>query len=244
MGISRLEHGIVRIEDAGTNCYVMELAGGLVFVDAGLPRTWRLTHEALQALGRRWDEVTDVVVTHAHFDHLGFAARAQRESGARVWVHPGDHRIAAHPYRYRPGRPRLLYPLLYPASLRVLGPMVLAGALRVEGVELLETLDIGSAPAGVTVVPTPGHTDGHCVLHVPELDTVFTGDALVTLDPYTGRRGPRIVAQAGTRDAPSARRSLDRIAETGARLVLPGHGEPWHDGAVAAVESARHTEIA
>src|SRR5690606_11400743 len=86
MGISRLDHGIVRIEDAGTNCYVMELPGGLVFVDAGLPRTSRFVHEALAVLGRTWDEVTDVVLTHAHFDHLGFAAKAQRETGARVWV--------------------------------------------------------------------------------------------------------------------------------------------------------------
>jgi glyoxylase-like metal-dependent hydrolase (beta-lactamase superfamily II) len=244
MGISRLEHGIVRLEDAGTNCYLMELAGGLVFVDAGLPRTWRYTHEALAVLGRRWDEVTDVVLTHAHFDHLGFAAKAQRESGARVWVHPGDHRIAAHPYRYRPGRPRLLYPLRYPAAVPVLVQMVRAGALRVEGVERVESLGTASAPAGITVIPAAGHTDGHCVLHVPELDAVFTGDGLVTLDPYTGRRGPRIVARAGTKDAVQARRSLERIADTGARLVLPGHGEPWTDGAMAAVESARRSEIA
>jgi len=244
MGISRLEPGIVLIEDAGTNCYLIELGQRLMFVDTGLPRTWRYAQEALDSLGRTWDEVTDIVLTHAHFDHLGFAARAQRESGARIWVHPGDHRIAAHPYRYRPGRPRLLYPLRYPAAAPVLAQMVMAGALRVEGVDEVESLGVSSAPEGVVVIPAAGHTDGHCVLHLPALDAVLTGDALVTLDPYTGRRGPRIVARAGTKDAVQARRSLERIAATGARMVLPGHGDPWLLGAETAVASARRSEVA
>ncbi|MCD9154105.1 MBL fold metallo-hydrolase [Aeromicrobium duanguangcaii] len=244
MGIEHLEPGIVRIEDADTNCYLIELGDLLMFVDAGFPRTWRYAQEALAALGRTPDEVTDVVLTHAHFDHLGFAAKARRESGARVWVHPGDHRIAAHPYRYRPGRPRLFYPLRYPAAAPILARMVRAGALRVEGVEQVDSLGVGSSPDGITVVPTAGHTDGHCVLHIPALDVVLTGDALVTLDPYTGRRGPRIVARAGTKDAVQARRSLERIAATDASLVLPGHGEPWTQGAASAVASARRSEVA
>lgn len=244
MGISQVSTAILRIEDAGTNCYVLDHAGSLVFVDAGLPRSWRCTHDALRRIGRSWADVTDILVTHGHFDHLGFAARAQREAGVKVWVHPGDHRIAAHPYRYRPGRPRLLYPLRHPACLPVLGSMVRAGALRVPGVKQVADLTAGTLPAGLEVTETPGHTDGHCVLHVPDLGVVFTGDALVTLDPYTGRTGPRIVARAGTKDAPLAQRSLDRIAATGASLVLPGHGAPFTHGAQAAAEQARSRAVA
>jgi len=244
MTVSEVIPGIQRIEDAGTNCYLLEHDGDLVFVDAGLPLTWHQTHEALRRMGRTWAQVSDIVVTHAHFDHLGFAARAQREAGVKVWVHPDDHRIAHHPYRYRPGRPRLLYPLMYPKALSVLGPMVRSGALRVEGVEHVEDLTAGPLPAGLEVVETPGHTDGHCVLHLPDLGVVFTGDALVTLDPYTGRTGPRVVAQAGTSDAPLARRSLDLVAATGAHTVLPGHGEPWTHGAREAAELAATREIA
>lgn len=244
MGISQVTTGILRIEDAGTNCYVLEHDDALVFVDAGLPRTWRFTHEALRRLGREWADVTDIVVTHAHFDHIGFAAKAQREFGVRVWVHPEDHRIAAHPYRYQPGRPRLLYPLLHPGSIPVLGSMVRAGALRVPGVDAIEDLAAEQPPAGLRVIHTPGHTDGHCILHLPDRGVVFTGDALVTLDPYTGRTGPRVVACAGTKDAPVARDSLDLVGATDADLVLTGHGEPWTHGTAAAAQLARGREIA
>ena len=68
---------------------------------------------------------------------------------------------------------------------------------------------------------------------------LLAGDALVTLDPYTGRKGPRLVARAATADAERNLRSLDALAETGATHVLTGHGEPWHQGIEAAVQRAR-----
>ncbi|HEU5486379.1 MAG TPA: MBL fold metallo-hydrolase, partial [Microlunatus sp.] len=89
-------------------------------------------------------------------------------------------------------------------------------------------------------VPTPGHTDGHCAFHLPDRGVLLTGDALVTLDPYTGRRGPRMVAPAATADLDLNRRSLERIAELDAEILLPGHGDPWRQGAAGAVRTAQH----
>jgi glyoxylase-like metal-dependent hydrolase (beta-lactamase superfamily II) len=94
-------------------------------------------------------------------------------------------------------------------------------------------------PASSTIVPTPGHTDGHVALHFPDRDALIMGDAIVTLDPYTGGTGPQIVARAATADSPEALRSLDAIVATGASILLPGHGEPWTEGAESAVAAAR-----
>jgi glyoxylase-like metal-dependent hydrolase (beta-lactamase superfamily II) len=68
---------------------------------------------------------------------------------------------------------------------------------------------------------------------------VIAGDAIVTLNPYTGRRGPQIVAGAATADSRRALDSLDELAKTGARTVLVGHGDPWTGGAEHAVAVAR-----
>ena len=65
-------------------------------------------------------------------------------------------------------------------------------------------------PGRPVVVPSPGHTHGHCALHLPDRDVLISGDALVTLDPYTGRRGPRIIAGAATADSGLA---LDVVLE-------------------------------
>lgn len=89
------------------------------------------------------------------------------------------------------------------------------------------------------MIATPGHTFGHVALHLPQRDAVLSGDALVTLDPYTGRTGPRIIAGAATADSALALRSLGPIADTGASTVLPGHGDVWTRGAGEAAELAR-----
>jgi glyoxylase-like metal-dependent hydrolase (beta-lactamase superfamily II) len=209
-------------------------------VDAAFPATWPHLLLALHEIGRDRGDVTDLVLTHAHFDHLGFAARAAAELSVPVWVHPEDHFIAAHPYRYRHERSRLLYPLLYPRGVPVLGAMTAAGALRVKGVTDVRSMSTGvlDVPGRPNVIFTPGHTAGHCVLHFPERDALITGDALVTLDPYKAAKGAQIIAGAATADSGQALASLQAIADTGARILLPGHGEPWRNGAAAAVSAA------
>ena len=234
--------GIHRLEHAHVNLYIVESDSGLTLVDTGFPATWPLLVRALTALGRRPFDITAIALTHAHFDHLGFAARAKAELQVPIWAHEEEQYIAEHPYRYAHENNRLLYPILHPASIPLLARMTGAGALAVKGVTGLrswnpgETVDIPGHPR---VVFTPGHTFGHCALHFPERDVVLSGDALVTLNPYTGNRGAQIVSGAATANSAQALDSLDALADTGASIVLPGHGEPWRDGARSAVEAAR-----
>jgi glyoxylase-like metal-dependent hydrolase (beta-lactamase superfamily II) len=233
--------GIHLITHAHVNCYLVEDQDGLTLVDAGLPSMWSMLLELLEARGRRPEDIKALVLTHGHFDHVGFALRARREWNVPVLVHPRDAHLAAHPYSYKPQRNRFLYPLSHPRSVPLLGRMAAAGALAVKGVSSTRPLPTGAAlpvPGRPTVVHTPGHTDGHCILHFADRDAVLSGDALVTLDPYTGKAGPQIVASAATKDTKQALASLEAIAATGAATVLSGHGEPWTQGAGAAVSHA------
>ena len=231
-----------RLEHAYVNLYLVEDEGRVLLVDTGLPKTWGLIADALHRIGRRLDDITAIALTHAHFDHTGTARRAQQRLRVPIWAHTEDFFIAAHPYRYAHENLRAAYPLRYPGSVRILGALTRAGALRVPGVEGL----VPYAGAGATELPgrphvvfTPGHTYGHCALHLPDRDVVLSGDALVTLDPYTGHPGPQIVAGAATADSAQALSSLDKLAATGVSTVLPGHGEPWTAGVRTAVELAR-----
>ncbi len=246
MAFSEVADGVHRLDHAWVNLYVVRGDGGRVLVvDAGLPAMWPLLGQALRSLGHRPSDVAGIALTHAHFDHTGFAAVARRRLGVPVWADPADFFIAAHPYRYAHENVRALYPVRHPGSLRILGAMAAAGAPRVPGVRDLTPYapdDAGAAldlPGSPRLVRTPGHTAGHVALHLPERDVVLVGDALVTLDPYTGVEGPQIVAGAATADSAQALASLDLIAATGASVLLPGHGEPWRWGAAEAVAEAR-----
>ncbi|MFC7464137.1 MBL fold metallo-hydrolase [Brachybacterium sp. GCM10030252] len=234
--------GVHLIRRAHVNCYLIEGGNGLTLVDAGLPGVWRELGSAIRTLGHRPEDLRALVLTHAHFDHVGTARRLVQRLGLPIYAHARDAELAAHPYRYAHENPSAVYPLRHPRAVPMLVSMMLAGAALVRGVS--DTLPLAPdttlhAPGRPRVIATPGHTDGHVALHLPDRDVVLTGDALVTLDPYTARTGPRIVAGAATADSAQALESLAALEATGARTVLPGHGDVWDRGVRSAVEHAR-----
>ncbi|HEV7949725.1 MAG TPA: MBL fold metallo-hydrolase [Glaciihabitans sp.] len=233
--------GIHRLQHANVNCYLVEENNEITVVDAAFPGTWAWLQRALTEIGYTPHDVRALVITHGHFDHMGFASRLAGRFGADVWVHPEDKPLAAHPYRYRTERIPLLYPLRFPAILPVWGGMAAAGALLVPGVDITRDLPTSGevqVPGHPLVIFSPGHTFGHCALHFPDRDALITGDALVTLDPYTGRRGFQIVAGGATANSNLALSSLSALAATDATIVLPGHGESSRAGIRAAAAAA------
>ncbi|MCC9195721.1 MBL fold metallo-hydrolase [Arthrobacter sp. zg-Y820] len=233
--------GIHRIEHAYVNTYLVEDDNGLAIIDAGLPGMWPELVRAVKELGYGPGSVSALVLTHAHFDHVGTAARIRQKFRTPILVHDADRYIAAHPYRYEHENNRFLYPVRYPRSIPYLGAMTAAGALNVRGVTDVHSLggDSGSSlPGRPRILHTPGHTAGHVALHYPERDALICGDSLVTLNPYTGAKGPQIVSGAATANSPEALESLGLLAKTKAPLLLTGHGEPWTGGAEAAVQQA------
>lgn len=242
----RLERDIVegvhRIEDAYVNWYLVEDGDELTIVDTGHPRSWGSLQQALPQVGRRPEEIGAVVLTHGHFDHMGFAQRARDELGVAVLAPAGDVGVVAHPWRYRHEHSRALQAVRHPSFVRVFAEMGAAGALFVSGVEHPVTfepgdeLDVAGRPL---VLATPGHTDGHCSLLFPGRGLVIAGDALVTFNPYTGGEGPQIVSGAATADSRRALASLDAIAASHVDTIAPGHGEPWRGDPALAVAQAR-----
>lgn len=241
--VSEVAAGVFQLARGGVNAYLIASDGGLVLVDAGLPRTWPLLEQALASVGATVSDIDALLLTHGHFDHVGMCDRLADEHHLVAKVHPGDVELARHPYRYAHESARFPYPFRYPGALPILARMVAGGALGVKGVRADPVIVPGASIAlagGILPIATPGHTDGHCAFLLESSGVLLTGDALVTLDPYTGRTGPRVVARAATAHSSEALESLTLLAQTGARIVLPGHGDAWEDdGIAAAVAIAR-----
>lgn len=227
---------IRRLGQELVNAYLVEDGGEVLIVDAGAPAYWRLLHVELAAMGRSFDDVRAVLLTHGHDDHVGFAERARR-GGVPVRVHEQDAALARGeaPNNYRIHGPVRPVPII-----RFLVYVARHGLLRVPNVSVVDTFGDGATldmPGAPRVIHVPGHTPGSSALHFPDHDALFTGDAINTLAVTSGRVGPQL--SPFNADRTQAFESLGRLEDVPARLVLPGHGAPWRDGAQAAVEQAR-----
>jgi glyoxylase-like metal-dependent hydrolase (beta-lactamase superfamily II) len=234
----KIAPGIHRIGDQSfVNSYLLENAGEVTIIDAGLPGYYRAIPRELAAMGRTVTDVRALLLTHGHTDHIGFAERLRRERRVPVSVHEADAALARGevPNPAKGFGPTKLRPLL-----GFLWFGMLHGGLRTPKLQEVATFGDGATldvPGSPRVILTPGHTPGSAVLHVASLDALFVGDALATYAVTTGARGPQVAPF--TADAAQAMASLDRLEDVSAGLVLPGHGDPWTGGIQEAVRRVR-----
>lgn len=240
------DNGIHWVEDSYTNYFLVEDGDRVTVVDAGHPTSWDSFEAALKRIGRSTDDVDAIVLTHGHFDHVGFSERARRDLGIPVYVHENDVPLTKHPWRYDHERPRSLYFATQVQALPIVAAYLRSRSFWAPPVREVTRFTDGSLPVAGSprVIPTPGHTHGHVALHFPDRDAIIVGDAFVTLDPYTARTGPRVVARAATTDSQRALSSLDVLAETGASTAFVGHGEPWTGGVESACALAQRAGVA
>ena len=225
------------------NWYLVEDGGRLTAVDAGVPGFKGNLAADLAALGFGLGDVEAVILTHSDADHTG-VAQALRDGGARVLIHSADE-----PKLRKPGpksgdaKPlNILREMWRPSLWRIFGSLALAGAARPTKVADAETFsdrDVLDVPGRPRVVPTPGHTPGHCAFHFEQHGALFVGDAMCSMNPVSGQKGPQLMPRVMNESDAIARQSLDAIEPVGADALLFGHGEPWREGVGAAVAQAR-----
>lgn len=234
----KIAPGIHRIGNQGiVNSYLLEDAGEVTVIDAGVPGYYRDIPRELARMGRTVDDVRALVLTHGHSDHIGFAERLRRQQRIPVSVHEADAALARGevPNPAKGFGPTRLGPLL-----GFLWFALLRGGLRTPKLQQVATFGDGATldvPGSPRVILTPGHTPGSAVLHVPSRNALFAGDALATYAVTTGARGPQVAPF--TADAAQAVASLARLEAVSADLVLPGHGDPWTGGVQEAVRQVR-----
>lgn len=72
-------------------CFVVADASGVVLVDTCTPGSSEAIGAALARLGAAWSDVTNIVLTHSHFDHTGgLTESVELASGATVWAGAQD----------------------------------------------------------------------------------------------------------------------------------------------------------
>jgi glyoxylase-like metal-dependent hydrolase (beta-lactamase superfamily II) len=187
--------------------------GELVLVDAGFPDHETAIFDALQKLGRRPEDLSHLVFTHAHPDHIGSAAAIVERTGAKTWMHPADAPIAESGGPFRPMKPspRLVQRIGFRVFWRPNEPIA---SVRIDQhINDGETLPLAG---GLDVIHTPGHSAGHVSL-------MWRGDRLL----IAGDVGSNVVGVSdplGFEDLEQGRRSQRQLASLRFQAAAFGHG--------------------
>ncbi len=190
-------HEIIAVGPLQCNCSVIgdESTREAMVIDPGDD-----IEMVMQAVRKHRLTVKQIVITHAHIDHVGGATRLKQLTGAPILLNENDN-----------------------ALLKMLG--VQASWLGMKPPEDVE-IDRGIASGDLVkagaleaqVIHTPGHTEGSVCLYFAPQEMLIAGDTL-----FAGSIG-RTDLPGGSYD--SIMRSLHEhvLALPDETLVIPGHG--------------------
>lgn len=191
-----------------TNCYVVRCdeTNEAAIVDPA----WDGQAIARVAEENGW-QLTHILLTHAHFDHVGGLGELKERTGAPIYAHPdavemlarADRAAALWGFQVEPPPP--------PDNLLTEGDVLEVGNLRLH------------------VLHTPGHAPGHVCFYLPDEGVLLDGDVL--FQQGIGR------TDLPGGDYALLMRSINEKLLTlpDETQVFPGHGDPTTIGAERAM---------
>lgn len=212
------------------NCFIAEGMDGHTIIDAGLHDKAAIT---------AWEEVlknrqlANIIISHIHPDHSGYAGALQRKTGAKlamteidakvfdeIWTPSAiprlekDYTLAAVPEEISKGiiditenfTPKV-FPLPKVESFLQEGDIIPFGKGEYE------------------VIPTPGHSEGLVVFYNKKDNVLLSTDHIL----------PRITPNISywfygeANPLQSYEHSLNKIKQLDVEFVIPSHGKPFYD---------------
>lgn len=239
--VETLPDGVLRVSlptpfrVGSVNCYVL-LERPVTVLDPGTlqPGSLAKLRELLNANGRDFDDIEQIIVTHHHADHCGAAAVLAARSDARIVCGLPEVARLLEPADAQSRREFLVglgVPDAVARSLIAGTDAAVGRAIRRPHKSMVTGVRDGDVLSGggrqLRCMVTPGHAEGHLSLWDPAARVLFSGDHLLA----------RIIPVPSLEDRDGLRRrrrslvdylaSLSRFVALDPKVVLPGHGRAF-----------------
>lgn len=226
-GVYALELEMERLGQA-SKIYPLLLSDGdtSVLIDAGLPTSIPEIEAQLGEIGLAISNIDAFVLTHQDLDHIGgLPALVELASeGVDVVCHEAEKPFIEGTKQFSRLDPETLKITLdsMPESLRSEMQQLVTEAKAYKGVTVTSTVDDGDVlpfGGGITVIHTPGHTEGHLCFYLNKSGILVAGDELDLIDGELF--GPKHGLSA---DEDEAYESIAKLTKYDIKDVLCYHG--------------------
>jgi hydroxyacylglutathione hydrolase len=204
-----------------SNSYVIR-DQSVILIDCGDTNKTKEFVKGIENISLKPEEIALIVITHGHFDHIGTAANIKRLTGAKLAMHGQEKKLLE----------KGLMPL--PPGLNLWGTIIV-GMMKVFMIPfrtipttkvdiVLDNNEFPLAGYGIPgkIIHTPGHSAGSVSILLDTGDA-FVGD--LAMNEFPLRFSPGFPVFGNNYEAMIASWSL--LLEKGAKMVYPGHGEPF-----------------
>jgi len=173
----QLASNLYRIQTLGSfiNSYAfLNEDSSVTLIDCGLDNAPKKLLNELSAIKKHPNDVTNIILTHAHEDHVGGAAEMIKRCQPKdVLMHENDSDLVKSGKTPSRDNSTLSGKLMSLMPSRDYAPFEITRRLK-DG----DLLDVAG---GIQVIHTPGHTDGHISLLHLESETLITGDSIFNM---------------------------------------------------------------
>jgi glyoxylase-like metal-dependent hydrolase (beta-lactamase superfamily II) len=149
--------------------YSYILAGETItLIDTGVAGCEEVIFDYIRSIGRDPREISLIILTHSHPDHIGAAKAIREATGCSVMAHPAERAWIEDVHFQNRERPVPGFSTLVGGSVHVDHELAEGDVIDPDGTEEYE----------IQVYHTPGHSAGSISLLLPREGALFCGDAV------------------------------------------------------------------
>jgi len=232
-GVYRLKLPLTESPLGFVNAYLLASPSGYMLIDTGwnTEDTFAALLNQLKDIGVQLSDITRIVITHAHVDHYGMAARILRHCRAKLEMHRKEKIMVMRRYRNISNFVKESNDLLRTGGVAehyITDPKKIAERfdrliefaipdIIYDGGEILE-----HGSFNFKIIWTPGHSPGHICLYDTTHKIIFSGDHV--LQGITSHVG--LYPKSDSNPLDEYLNSLRALLSLDVELVLPAHGPP------------------
>ena len=211
-----MRENIYCINAGASNVYLVENGEKSILVDAGDKNKAQKILDEINKIGLEPGSVAAIIITHAHYDHVGSLPELKERTGAKVIAHETDKDSLLAGFTGLPEGTNLFFRFIIGLARTFLKNH---GTFDPVEPDLLinDKYDLSEFEMNGFIQPTPGHTAGSLSLiledkHAIIGDTAFNVRGKSVYPPFANNEEDLI-------------RSWEILLDTGVEYLWPGHGK-------------------